>query len=248
MLLYRPSSRKWRYLAALFFTFHFSLLTSFAQKDDFGLDFSLEAQKKIDKKWTVSLEGELRTRDNAHTNDRWSLGIGADYKVTKWLKASVGYNYLYDNNERISYYEEGDGAVEDGDVEIGDRKKCGKYWASRHRFNVSLTLSKKLIGDFKFSLRERWQYTYRPEYTVDERWSYLKNAYDGKPHTYRGKGKNVLRSRLMMEYDKNKMPVTPYVSVELFNAKSLEKIRYQAGAEWAITKHHAVGALSACQR
>ena len=245
MRAYSPSSAKLRYLAVLLFTIHCSLfsLPASAQHDDFGLDFSLEVQKKIDKKWSMSLEGELRTRDDAKANDRWSVGLGADYKATKWLKASVGYYFLYDNNERISYYEEGDGAVDDGDVEVGDPKKYAKYWAPRHRFNVSLTFSKKLIGDFKFSLRERWQYTYRPEYTVDERWSYLKNAYDGKEHTYRGKGKNVLRSRLQVEYDKNKMPVTPYASVELFNAKSLEKIRYQAGVDWSITKQHAVGAF-----
>ena len=245
MRTYSPSSAKLRYLAVILFTLHASLFTlpASAQGDDFGLDFSLEAQKKIDKKWSVSLEGELRTRNDAKTNDRWSIGLGADYKATKWLKASVGYNFLYDNNERISYYEADDDAVDDGDAEVGDPKKCAQYWQGRHRFNVSLTLSQKLFGDFKFSLRERWQYTYRPEYTVDERWSYLKNAYDDKPHTYRGKGKNVLRSRLQVEYDKSKMPMTPYASVELFNAKSLEKIRYQAGVDWSITKQHAVGAF-----
>jgi len=237
-----------RYLIALLFAFHFSLLTSFAQGDDFGLDFSLEVQKKINKKWSVSLEGELRTRNNAQTNDRWSVGLGADYKATKWLKVSAGYYFLYDNYERISYYEEDDDKVDEGDAEVGDPKKRAKYWAPRHRFNVALTLSKKLIGDFKFSLRERWQYTYRPEYTVDERWSYLKNAYDGKEHTYSGKGKNVLRSRLQVAYDKSGLPVSPYASVEFFNQWSLEKIRYQAGVDWTITKQHTVGLFYRYQR
>ena len=54
-------------------------LTAVAQGDDFGLDFSLEAQKKLNKKWSVSLGGELRTRDNTKTVDRWSVGVGADY-------------------------------------------------------------------------------------------------------------------------------------------------------------------------
>ena len=73
-----------------------------AQSDDFGLDFSLEAQKKINKQWSIGLEGELRTRDNTKTVDRWSVGLGVDYKVLKWLKASAGYNLLYDNNQNIS--------------------------------------------------------------------------------------------------------------------------------------------------
>ena len=79
-----------------------------AQSDDFGLDFSLEAQKKINKQWSIGLEGELRTRDNTKTVDRWSVGLGVDYKVLKWLKASAGYNLLYDNNQNISYYEAAD--------------------------------------------------------------------------------------------------------------------------------------------
>ena len=42
--------------------------TGYAQSDDFGIWTSIEAQKKINKKFNLSLEGELRTRDNASTN------------------------------------------------------------------------------------------------------------------------------------------------------------------------------------
>ncbi len=214
-----------------------------AQSDDFGLDFTLEAQKKLSKQFSLSLEGEMRTRDNTSTTDRWSIGLGLDWKATKWLKASAGYTLLYDNNERISYFEELDDEVLDGDADAGDPKKCAKYWGTRHRFNISLTFDKKLFGDFKFSLRERWQYTYRPEYTVSERWSYLDNAYDGKAKTYEGKGKHVLRSRLQVEYDKKGLKLTPYANVELFNAMSLQKIRYTAGVDWKLSKQHTLGAF-----
>lgn len=225
-----------------FYLFAFLPMTASAQSDDFGLDFTLEAQKKLSKKWSLGLEGELRTRDNASTNDRWSLGLDIDYKIAKWLKASAGYTYLYDNQVQTSYYLPTDDDVLEGDAEAGDPKKCAQYWAPRHRFNVSLTASQK-FGNWKLSLRERWQYTYRPEYTVDERWSYLKQAYDGKPHTYSGKGKNVLRSRFQVEYDKKGLAVTPYANVELFNAWSLQKVRFNVGLDWDITKHHTLGAF-----
>ena len=107
-----------------------------AQRDDFGLDFSVEVEKKINKQWSLELEGELRTRNDAKTNDRWSAGVGLDYKISKWLKASAGYTFLYDNNERISYFQANDDEVIDGDVEIGDPKKCARYWAPRHRFDL----------------------------------------------------------------------------------------------------------------
>ena len=217
-------------------------LAAQAQKDDFGLDFSLEAQKKLSKDFSLSLEGEYRTRDNTKTSDRWAVGLGIDYKLTKWLKASAGYTFLYDNNEKVTYSNQED--VDDGDFdEVGMPKKSAQYWAPRHRFNVSLTFDKKLFGDFRFSLRERWQYTYRPSHTVSERWSYLDNAYDGKEKTYNGKGKNVLRSRLQVEYDKKGLDVTPYANVELFNAWSLQKVRYTIGLDWKLSKQHSVGAF-----
>ena len=218
-------------------------LCALAQSDDFGLDFSLEAQKKLSKKWSIGLEGEFRTRDNTKTVDRWSLGLGVDYKVTKWLKVSAGYAFLYDHNERISYYERTDDAVLEGDAEVGDPKKCARYWAPRHRFNVSLTLDKKLFGDFRFSLRERWQYTYRPEHTVSERWSYLNQAYDGKEKTYSGKGRNVLRSRLQVEFDKKGCAFNPYANVEFFNAWSLQKTRFNVGLDYKLSKQHTLGAF-----
>ena len=237
--------RWWVKVLLILFTFHFSLFTSVSaqnsQSDDFGLDFSLEAQKKLSQKWSISLEGEMRTRDNTKTVDRWSAGLGLDYKAAKWLKVSAGYTFLYDNNEKISYFDATDDEVLDGDVDEGDPKKLAKYWAPRHRFNVSLTFDKKLIGDFKFSLRERWQYTWRPEYTVDERWSYFDNAYDGKEKTYSGKGKNVLRSRLQVEYDKKGLPLTPYANVEFFNAWSLQKTRFNVGLDWKVAKQHSLG-------
>lgn len=215
---------------------------SSAQSDDFGLDFSVEAEKKIDKQWSVSLEGEFRRRDDAKTNDRWSLGLGVDYKIAKWVKASAGYSLLYDNTKRISYSDQED--VDDGDFdEVGLPKKCAQYWAPRHRFNVSLTFDKKLFGDFRFSLRERWQYTWRPEHTVSERWSYLDEAYDGKAKTYGGSGKNVLRSRLQVEYDRKGLSLTPYANVEFWNAWKLQKTRYTVGLDWKLSKQHAVGAF-----
>lgn len=214
-----------------------------AQGDDFGIDLSLEAQKKINKKWSVGIEGEYRDRNDLKTNDRWSLGLGVDYKVAKWLKASAGYTYLYGSTDaRTTYFDVDDTAVAiDGDADAGDKKyDYPRYWTSRHRFNVSLTFDKKLFGDFRFSLRERWQYTYRPEQTI-QRYSYLEGQDVDK--TYSGKGKNVLRSRLQIEYDKKGLAVTPYVNAELFNAWSLQKVRYNVGLDWKISKQHSIGAF-----
>ena len=210
-----------------FYLFTFLPLTAAAQSDDFGLDFSLEVEKKLSKQWSLGLEGEVRTRDNTKTMDRWSGGLNVDYKIAKWLKASAGYTFLYDNNEKITY--KTTGAV----------NKEAHYWGVRHRFNVSLTASQK-FGNFKFSLRERWQYTYRPEKTVD-RWAVDDEEWES--HTYSGKGKNVLRSRFQAEFDKKGLALTPYANVEFFNAWSLQKTRFNVGVDWKLSKQHSLGAF-----
>ncbi len=216
------------------------LAQDISEGDDFGTIISLEGVKKVNKKFGIGVEAEMRTRNDVKTVDRWSGGVSVDYKLFKWLKASAGYTFLYDNNERVSYYDEDDGKVTKGIVSVGDPKKYAQYWGVRHRFNVSLTGSYK-FGNLELSLRERWQYTYRPEYTVDQRYSYYDEEWDGNEHTYRGKGKNVLRSRLQAEYKFLNFPATPYASVETFNAWNLEKIRYTVGADWKINKQNVVG-------
>ena len=75
-------------------------LTASAQSDEFGVDFSLDVQKKFSKQWSIDLEAEYRDRNNLKTNDRWSIGLGLDYKVAKWLKASAGYTFIYDKEHQ----------------------------------------------------------------------------------------------------------------------------------------------------
>lgn len=204
-----------------------SPMAASAQSDDFGMWYSLTAEKKLSKKWSIDVEGEFRTRNDSKTADRWSIGIDGEYKIAKWLKASAGYTLLYDNNpEKITL---------DDDGEYG--KWRPSYWSLRHRFAVSLTGSVD-CGRFSFTLRERWQYTYRPEKTT-ERYDFGSSQWEDK--TVRGKGRNVLRSKLKIDYNIPKCKVDPYVDVELFNAWALQKMRYTIGLDWKLTKKHVFG-------
>ena len=45
-----------------------------AQSDDFGMDFSLSAEKKLTPAIELSVEGNARTQDNTSKMDRWSIG------------------------------------------------------------------------------------------------------------------------------------------------------------------------------
>lgn len=199
-----------------------------AAEDDFGLWYSIGAEKKIDKRWSAEIDGEFRTRNDARTADRWSIGADVDYRILKWLKASAGYSWLYNNNpEKITYHT--DGSLN------GWRPS---YWGSRHRFNISLQ-GKISLGRFDISLRERWQYTYRPGQNV-KRYDFDDNAWDYNRHV-RGKGSNVLRSRLQADWSRKKCPFNPYASVELFNNWVLDKTRLTLGCDYKINKHNVVG-------
>ena len=193
-----------------------------------GMVLSAEAEKKIDKNLSVNVEAGMRTRNDFKTMDRWSIGIGASYKLTSWLKADAGYILLDQNNrEKITYEDDGD-----------YNHLRPSYWSIKHRVYAGLTGSYKFSNGIKLSLRERWQYTYRPEKTM-QRWDYDDEAWED--YTRAGKGKNQLRSRFEIAYDKKNALFTPYANVELYNAWGIEKIRYTVGTDIRLSKQHQLG-------
>ena len=194
-----------------------------------GLNMTAEVEKKIDKKLSVSLEAGMRTRNDFKTMDRWTLDLGASYKLTKWLKADLGYMLLDENNhEKINYKTSG-----------GYDTWRPSYWGLKHRVYASLTGTYK-IGDVRLALRERWQYSYRPEKTT-QRWDFDDEAWEDKVRS--GKAKNVLRSRFEIAYDKKRALLTPYANVELYNAWGIEKIRYTVGTDFNLSKQHTLTAF-----
>ena len=195
-----------------------------------GLIVDAEAEKKINKQWSIGVEADLRTRNNFKTMDRWGVGVGASYKFNKWLKADAGYKLLdYNMHEKISYKTSGD-----------YNHWRPSYWGLKHRVYAGLTGSYKFSNNIKLSLRERWQYTYRPEKTV-KRWDFDDEQWEDKVRS--SKGKNQLRSRFEISYDKKRALFTPYASIELYNAWGIEKIRYTAGTDIRLSKQHSLSAF-----
>ena len=206
-----------RRLVALIFIAQCSLINAYAG-DDFGIWGEMRAEKELGTRWNVGAEIAYRSRDNLKTSDRWDFGIDASYKITPWLKATAGYVLLKDHNYK----------------ENSDRTIYADYWGTRHRFNVSLT-SCASWKQFTFSLRERWQYTYRPEMTVQR--YYTDSGDDAGEKVYKGKGKNVWRNRVQVKMKLSKV-FRPYVNAESYVARSLEKMRYNAGTEIVLDKHN----------
>ena len=194
-----------------------------AQSDEFGTWTSVSLDKKLSKQFTLGTELELRTGNNLKNIDRWSAGISVDYRLAKWLKASAGYTYLYDYHPEAYTYQD------DGDL----NKRTMTYFGSRHRLSVSLTASKD-FGKLNVSLRERWQYTYRPE-QENMRMDY-QHADLGYSYSVRGKATNIWRNKLQLKYKTTGL-LQPYLYGETYvSGTGFDKLRLSLGTDLKLSK------------
>ena len=142
-----------------------------------GGRLSVSVDKKLARGLHISLEEEIRMDNNFGSFDRFHTTLGLSYKVNDYLKLGVGY-------AMINPYSSSDGA----------------FKSSRHRLMLDATGSLR-FGDWRLSLRERFQATYR---------SGDMNEYQN-PRTAL-----TLKSRLKLSY-KGLRRLEPYAYVELRN-------------------------------
>lgn len=194
-----------------------------AQSDEFGTWTNVSLDKKLSKQFSLGTELELRTDNNLKNIDRWSAGISVDYRLAKWLKTSAGYTYLYDYHPEVYTYQD------DGDL----NKRTMTYFGSRHRLNASLTASKD-FGKLNVSLRERWQYTYRPE-QENKRMDY-QHADLGYTYSVKGKATNIWRNKLQLKYKATSL-LQPYLYGETYvGGSGFDKLRLSLGTELKLSK------------
>lgn len=142
-----------------------------------GGRLSVSVDKKLARGLHISLEEEIRMDNNFGSFDRFHTTLGLSYKVNDYLKLGFGY-------AMINPYSSSDGA----------------FKSSRHRLMLDATGSLR-FGDWRLSLRERFQATYR---------SGDMNEYQN-PRTAL-----TLKSRLKLSY-KGLRRLEPYAYVELRN-------------------------------
>ena len=142
-----------------------------------GGRLSVSVDKKLARGLHISLEEEIRMDNNFGSFDRFHTTLGLSYKVNDYLKLGVGY-------AMINPYSSSNGA----------------FKSSRHRLMLDATGSLR-FGDWRLSLRERFQATYR---------SGDMNEYQN-PRTAL-----TLKSRLKLSY-KGLRRLEPYAYVELRN-------------------------------
>jgi hypothetical protein len=146
--------------------------------DSFGARFSAEADYKIGTNMHVFASEEVRLLGGSRFFDRSYTQVGYSYRFCQWLKAAVSYTAI---------------AVQKTDEITRDS------WLDwRHRFSGDIVASLK-AGQWRFSLRERIQGTYRASEV---------NNFQQPQMAW------VLRSRLKVAYVFRTVPLEPYVYVE----------------------------------
>lgn len=217
-----------------------------AQSNDFGMDYSVEVTKKLTYNTDISVEGEMRTQDNARQMERWTAGATLGWKFydsRKFdLKASAGWKYMwmYNLTERNPHYD--DSGVHDG------YNKHEASWQHRHRTSVALAASYKPNKRWTFSLKETFQYTHHAnDSTANYRYRlktvdgaetlYLK---DIRTKVWEPKDKFVLRSKLTVSYNIRRLPIEPFASADYGCGLnySTNKWKFTVGTDYKLLKKH----------
>ncbi len=207
---------------------------SSSRGDDVGLNMEISAEKKLSKKFSLSAEGDLRLKDDISSFDRFTFGVGVDYKIISWLKVSAGGIFMLTANDGKEKYRE------NGTLRW---EREGKT-TPRYRVFAALTGSYS-FARFKFSLRERYQFTCRTRYTTTRNYYSSSGEYNySEDDVRRSKSFNILRSRLQISYDIRHCPLSPYASVEIYNSLNdgfkTKKLRYSVGLDWRVDKHNSL--------
>lgn len=194
---------------------------------DFRGRINVKMDKKLSKGLHFSVSGQFGMKDNFSSADRINAFAGLSYKPCPYFKLAAGYTLM--------------------NIHSYSSKADSWSWKIRHRANLDL-IGMYSAGNFRFSLRERLQYTYKAGEM---------NEYQSPRHEL------MLRSRLKTAYQFQARPVQAYVAVELTNTLNavrfvsfthnavpgdniryddiyLNRVRTQPGMEWKLNRHNSL--------
>jgi Protein of unknown function (DUF2490) len=189
---------------AIFFMFILLARNASSQEKDFGIWYGAQAEFEFIKNLELDLSTCLRTFDGASKMDEVYLEAGVMYKFNDYFAAGASYRISRNIEKDDTYY-------------------------IRHKLFAELKGTLPL-GDFKFSLRARFQERYK---------TYIDDEDDPNPVSH-------IRGRLKAQYDIPSFPLNPYLSGEFFfpvTSKAdvtIDKKRFMVGLEYKFSKKHGV--------
>jgi predicted porin len=118
----------------LLFLMLFQASLAFSQ-DDFGIWYSVSAEKKLVKKVVLDFDANVRTYSKASKIDEAFFDIGITYKFNKYLSAAASYRFT-------------------------EFKEDDNFFHPRHKWFTDLK-GRLPVGNFDFSARLRFQQRYK---------------------------------------------------------------------------------------
>ena len=226
--------------------------------DDVGAWLSAGLEKKIAKGLSTGFEAEYRLQDRMRSTDRISAGASISYRLyrnkakTFSLKAELGAKYMrvyvpesVTMKDSVFVWDD----VTETDIFKGREYNVDESYAVNKFRATASVLASVDAGRWKFSLRERYQYTGNDSVSITEhkwRYSVSEDAIVERPDKAetewkaRNNRRHVLRSRLQATYDIPGCKLEPYASAELYNnlkeGMSLQKTRYMVGVGYTLRK------------
>ena len=240
---------------------------SVCAQSETGLWAGAGLKKDLPKGMDAEFDAEWRQIGFFNETDRWSAGVSFSKRLYRNksksfnIKADAGYKFLSSNRKAYTIdkrnpdeYEQVDGMDPQFYLDsCFDFNLTKAFMESRHRISASLSAGLE-VGRFKFSLRERLQYTYscgkediREKHRFVERYD-MNTGESSKVDSITyvsidASEKTMLRSRISVDYDIPHFKLDPFVSYEIFsdlsNSEVFEKGRLTAGAGFSLKKKHA---------
>lgn len=171
-----------------------------------GFDISKKITRGLDLTWGE----ELRLKNTLTAVDKVHSSLGLTYRINHFLRVGAAYTFIstwHDGKKSTDY---------------------AKYWDLRHRAHADVLFTVR-SGKWRFSFRERPQFTFRTD-SVNTR--------------EKSKVDITLRHRIKVDYTVHHLPLRPYVAIELSNTLNapelvgnyLEKVRSMLGVTWQLSK------------
>ena len=242
-----------------------------ADGNDFGLDFTAEANKKLlDNRLTLGVAANMRTQDNTSQMERYLLEVGGTYKLVdrkKYsLKVGLSYEHMwtksldeYTPKNSVKYYSDKFDYIGYGQFQAIEKgyntgyNYDASYWRRRSRINLSASFSYKPAKRFTLTLKETLQYRhYSSASTERTKYRHKVRYYEDDSDTLyttikekESKDRWMLRSKLSLQYSRKRCPWEPYISAEYGCGLgyNAHKWKFTAGTDYKISKQHSIGAF-----
>ena len=228
--------------------------------DDFGMDFSVAAEKGLVQGLDLKIEANMRTQENTERIERYMLGGELSYKFLNTkkfdMKVSGGFEYMWQQKMAETNMK---GAVEVIDFDdpnmgtyfVDEYNVNERFWRNRHRTSLGLSAEYSPSKRWSFQLKETVQYNhYCREDSINQK-EYRYDEDDDVPGDLimgvdrKGvdpKDRFVLRSKFTVEYNIKGIPLNPFASVDYGCGLNYttNKWKLAVGADYNINKQNRI--------